>query len=202
VYRATSEEELEAMRRAQAMRGLDEFVWAIVYRHGPANLEHLKELVTLRENELLPILERLVQSGRVQRTLEDDTTQYSSALLVVESNGGEGWEASVYDHFQAMVRTICTRLENAPDAREYVPYTGGSTYSFDVGADHPLRSEVLGTLAQFRDRCSDLRRRVMAYNEEQGSPEPVERVVVYAGQSVICDAKDKPTDVGHEEQRQ
>ncbi len=200
VYRATSEEELEAMRHAQAMRGLDEFVWAIVYRQGPLDLARLSELVKLPEAELLPILERLSESGHVQKKLSGNATEYSSALLVVESGAGEGWEASVYDHFQAMVRTICTRLENAADAREYMPYTGGSTYSFDVGKDHPLRDEVLGTLAQFRERCSDLRRRVMEHNESHGTPEPVERVVAYAGQSVLCNFNDKRNDVGHVEE--
>jgi len=203
VYRATSEEELEAMRRAQAMRGLDEFVWAIIYRQGPLELGRIADLVKLKPKELAPILERLVQSGRVQSQAADSSgsgeTLYSSALLVVESSGGAGWEASVYDHFQAMVRTICSRLEDAPDARQYAGFSGGSTYSFDVGLEHPLRDEVLSTLAQFRERCSDLRKRVMAYNEAHGEPESIERVVTYAGQSVICNPKDKRGELDQKE---
>ena len=187
LYRATSEDELTQVRQSQAARGLDEFVWAVVYRHGPLDVERLGEFVQLDHERLTEVLERLCQSGRVTADTDSDAgvIRYSSQGLFLEQGAGVGWEASIYDHFLALVRTICSRLEDAPEAREYAPYTGGSTYSFDVGPGHPLRDEVLQTLSQFRERASDLRRRVMTYNEAHGQPETVERVVAYAGQSVI-----------------
>ncbi|HEU5077103.1 MAG TPA: hypothetical protein VFU02_23090 [Polyangiaceae bacterium] len=185
LYRATSEDELTAVRQSQAVRGLDEFVWAVVYRHGPLDRERLSELVAVDAEQLVLVLDRLCQNGRVTSSTDAGITRYSSHGLFLEQGASVGWEASIYDHFLALVRTICSRLEDAPEAREYAPYTGGSTYSFDVGPEHPLREEVLSTLAQFRERASDLRQRVMAYNETHGQPETVERVVAYAGQSVI-----------------
>jgi hypothetical protein len=187
LYRATSEDELTQVRQSQAARGLDEFVWAVVYRHGPVDVQRLSEFVQLDHERLNEVLERLCQSGRVTAATDTGTgvTRYSSQGLFLEQDAAVGWEASIYDHFLALVRTICSRLEDAPEAREYAPYTGGSTYSFDVGPEHPLRTEVLLTLSQFRERASDLRRRVMAHNEAHGQPETVERVVAYAGQSVI-----------------
>ena len=185
LYRATSEDELTQVRQSQAARGLDEFVWAVVYRHGPLDLERLSEFVAVDDAQLTEVLERLCQSGRVTSETNSGVTRYSSQGLFLEQGAGVGWEASIYDHFLALVRTICSRLEDAPEAREYAPHTGGSTYSFDVGPEHPLRDEVLQTLSQFRERASDLRRRVVAHNEAHGQPETVERVVAYAGQSVI-----------------
>lgn len=185
LYRATSEDELTAMHQSQAARGLDEFVWAVVYRHGPLDRDRLSELVAIDGDQLTAVLERLCQSGRVTANTDGGVTRYSSQGLFLQQGAGVGWEASIYDHFLALVRTICSRLEDAPEAREYAAFTGGSTYSFDVGPGHPLREEVLNTLAQFRERASDLRQRVMAHNEAHGPPELVERVVAYVGQSVI-----------------
>jgi DNA-binding PadR family transcriptional regulator len=187
MYRAISEGELESVRRAQESHGLDDFVWAVVYRHGPASLEHLAELVKLPAEDLRATLERLVAVNRVQVTERNSGTEYSSAGLFVEQGAGIGWEASVYDHFNAMVRTICARLENDAESRQYADKTGGSTYSFDVGPEHPLRSEVLETLNEFRARASDLRARVVAHNEEHGAPQRRERVVAYAGLSVLTE---------------
>ena len=187
VYRAISEDELGSVRRAQAKRGLEEFVWAVVYRHGPATLERLADLVKLPTDELEAVLASLVGSNRVQTSEADGVERYSSAGLFVDKGASVGWEASIYDHFHAMVRTICARLENAPEARKYAEYSGGSTYSFDVAADHPLRAEVLDTLNQFRARASDLRARVQAYNEQHGPLQQRERVVAYAGLSILSE---------------
>ena len=106
IYRATSEEELGAVQRSGAARGIDEFVWAVVYRHGTVSLERLAELVKIAPKELATILERAIAAGRIQSVEVDGVAHYKSSRLVVERGATVGWEASVYDHFQAMVRTI------------------------------------------------------------------------------------------------
>lgn len=204
IYRVASEEELAAVRRASSVQGLEEFLWAHIYRHGPVSKAQLTELVAAEDAEVDAALAALTLDGRVTLNrdaadlspgvssggpTESATPTYSAARLVVGVDAKRGWEASVYDHFQALVSTIGARL-TTDDGSPYAPFIGGSTYSFDVGPEHPLREEVLSTLQRFRDRCSDLRTRIAEHNERPGNPAPTERVVVYAGQTVLAGGDD------------
>ena len=187
VYRLASEDELRAVRQASSGGGLLEFVWAHVYRHGPLTAAELSELVKVGEAPLRETLTELVDGGRVEMAQGDDgEPRYASRRFLIGSDAPRGWEASVYDHFQAMVTTIGARLSLDP-ASPHAGHVGGSTYTFDVGPDHPLRAEALQTLSEFRKRCSELRERIADHNGQLGAPAPSERVVVYAGQSVIVE---------------
>lgn len=174
-YRAATAAELEAL--GSRGHGADELVWAIIYREGPLSKEQLGRLVHGKEPALGECVARLIERGAVELTASGQLASRSWALPVgVEA----GWEAAFFDHFHALVKTLCMRLRQGQDPSGTI---GGSTYSFDVWAGHPLQEEVLETLSQFRDRCSDLRRRVNELNAQVGKPDNFERVVVYAGQS-------------------
>lgn len=62
---------------------------------------------------------------------------------------------------------------------------GGSTYSFDLGSDHPLAAEVKGQLESLRQRLGELRRRVDEHNRRAGLPAEYEQVVTYVGQCIL-----------------
>ncbi len=192
VYRLATGEEMEKMRDARKGRGMDDLVCAIILREGPVERERLRKLVKLEPEVLQELVDRLSAEGRVQKQERGDGSfYYRSEKLVVPLGAPVGWEASVYDHYQAVVRTICARLQDDgncrddPDAARFRELNGGCTYTFDVGPDHPLEAEVLQTLADIRARCSDLRRRVNEHNQQHGPVHPGESVVVYAGQCVI-----------------
>jgi hypothetical protein len=123
----------------------------------------------------------LLASGRVQAR-EDGSLGAEEFVLPLGSSAG--WEAAVFDHVQAVVQTICQRLRllGSPTASERS--IGGSTYGFELSADHPLYDEVLGLLEQLRARAGELRRRVDAYNREHPGERPL-RVVTYIGQCTI-----------------
>jgi hypothetical protein len=89
------------------------------------------------------------------------------------------------------VRTVCARLDRDTAREGYREYIGGSTYSLDVHLEHPLRAEVLGTLAAFRAQLGELRKRVNEHNAALPLAQRPqrERVVVYAGQCVLPDAE-------------
>jgi DNA-binding MarR family transcriptional regulator len=187
LYRAATENELG--QAASGERGADALAWALIYREGPLSRAQLHERLALEDSALDALHARLVQQGRVERDERGLEPVYRSERLVLEPSAA-GWEAAVYDHFQAVVRTVCARLDRDTANEGYREYIGGSTYSLDVGPEHPLRAEVLGTLARVRAQLGDLRQRVNAHNaavapEQRGLRE---RVVIYAGQCVLPEA--------------
>jgi hypothetical protein len=95
----------------------------------------------------------------------------------------------MFDHFQAMVRTICMKLVQTPEVSGRKDTIGGSTYTLDVWDEHPHCDEALSLLREFRERVSALRQRVEVYNAEHGVPDDFKRVVVYMGQSVLDDER-------------
>jgi hypothetical protein len=189
LYRVASESELG--QAAASDRRADALVWALIYREGPLTRAQLGDRLTLEEPALEAVLAYLVHAGHVEREERGLETLYRSERLVPEAHAGAGWEAAVYDHFQAVVRTVCARLDRDTAREGYREYIGGSTYSLDIHPEHPLRSEVLGTLAAIRAQLGDLRTRVNEHNAAlpQSQRPQRERVVVYAGQCVLPEAE-------------
>jgi hypothetical protein len=186
VYRATSDEELRAIRQLRIGEGLDELLWAIVCREGPATLENLVALTHLSRSDLEQALTRLVDSNRVQRVHDNTDIVYQTGSLFVPVGSPVGWEAAVFDHFQAMVKTICCRLRDETATSTPGDVVGGSTYTLEVWPGHPLEQETCTTLSRLRTALVDLRRRVEEYNEAHGIPEQHRQVVLYVGQCMIA----------------
>lgn len=188
-YRLATQEDLE---RLDASDGGDEaamFVWAAIYRCGPATLGQLEAAVRMDANRLRPLVEQLVVAGRVQTEnapagTPDDAVQYRATRFLVPLEAKIGWTAAVFDHYQTVVRTIIAKLRGDDPNVPYPGQTGGSTWSFDVWPGHPYESEVVGLLAELRTRVTDLERRVVDHNERSGRPEGHPQVSFYLGQSV------------------
>lgn len=185
VYRAASEEELGALRQFRSDEGLEEMLWAIVYREGPLTAERLGSLAHIGAAEVAPTLTRLVDSKRVERLNGETGTVYRTRSLFVPLNSPVGWEAAIFDHFQAMVKTICCRLRDDRSTPASTDSTGGSTYTLDVWPEHPLESETRATLSRLREMLGDLRQRVDEYNAAHPPPERHAQVVLYVGQCLI-----------------
>ncbi|HOU94121.1 MAG TPA: hypothetical protein PLU22_23885, partial [Polyangiaceae bacterium] len=97
-----------------------------------------------------------------------------------------GWEAAVFDHYQAMVTSICAKLRTGRTGASPDDWIGGSTFHFDVWPGHPLFEEVVGSLRAARARASELRRRVDAHNDLHPPDERTAlRVTTYVGQTVV-----------------
>jgi hypothetical protein len=137
--------------------------------------------------ELEPVLVSLVASGRVQIVPGTTPPTYRAESLVLGLEDPAGWEASVLDHFSALVQTITRKLSTDQRAK-LADEIGGSTYHFDLWRGHPFEQEVVGELRRFRERMSALRDRLDAYNREHaeaGGERAKLRVDAYYGQSVI-----------------
>ncbi len=185
LYRAVTEQELGRMRDQASGQGLQELIWVIVYREGPLGLPDLLERMPGRKDELEAALGSLVDSKRVQLQAGEGGELYAAQDFSIPLSAPAGWEAAVFDHFQAMVQTVCSRLVAGPSATAGDDTVGGSTFSFDIWPGHPLQDEVTASLRRFRQAHLDLGRRVQEHNQEHGLPAEYRQVVVYGGQCVL-----------------
>jgi hypothetical protein len=184
VYRAASEDDLGALRQRGA-EGLEELLWAFVYREGPSSVTELATRTQIDAQELEPILQRLVDAGRVECVLQGETRTYRASSLVVPLGSPVGWEAAVFDHFKALVNTVTGRLRSDRSSPSLADRVGGSTYTLDVWPGHPLESEVLDSLKSLRSKLGNLRERVEDFNQGRELPENHTKVVLYVGQCPI-----------------
>jgi hypothetical protein len=181
VYRAASDDELDRLAQLSDAAGLDELAWVLIYREGPFSSERLRELLGRSAAATNEVIERLLASSRVQRAPDG---QLLAKDFVVPLGSSAGWEAAVFDHVQAVVQTICQRLQAAASA-DAAANVGGSTYSFDVWPGHPLEQAVKAQLRELRERLGALRQQVDEHNRAHGLPVEHQQVVTYVGQCVL-----------------
>ena len=180
VYRVATDDELGHMRQATPV-GMDELLWAIIYRDGPAAESALTKLTGSSAAQVSESLRRLLADGHIKAEGDASNPRYRATELVIPLGAERGWEAAILDHYHALVRTICQKLTSQESSPSDT--VGGSTYTYAVWPGHPLEDEVKGTLRRFRTACSELRKRVDDINAREGVPVNYEQVVVYGGQS-------------------
>jgi hypothetical protein len=185
-YKAATPDEYGAGEAAHGAERLANLVWVAVNRYGPIDRAGLAEHVPAGDGALALALERLESDGRVRRTGSQSGPLYECDECVIPLNAPAGWEAAVFDHYQAMVTALCAKLRLGKRQATHGEWIGGSTYAFDVWEAHPHRDEVLGFLQETRERAVGLRRKVERYNAEhpRGIDAPM-KVICYVGQTVI-----------------
>jgi hypothetical protein len=104
-------------------------------------------------------------------------------LLPVDA--AAGWEAAMFDHYQAVVQTLCQRLRASAE-EDASSLAGGSTYRLNVWPGHPLEEAVKSALSNFREQTTALREQVQDYNRDHGLPAQYEQVCIYGGQSITA----------------
>jgi hypothetical protein len=184
VYRATTRAEQLQMGKLADASGFDQLLWAFIYREGPVGLTELAEFAASSPVRLDEALERLGQLGHV-RVVEGEAgaQTYRADRLEVLVDAEVGWEAAVFDHFRALVQTICQRLAKAQSS-DGAHRVGGSTYTLDVWAGHPLAEAAYSVLSRFRSEYGELFEQIERHNAEHGRPAEYDQVVIYAGQHV------------------
>jgi hypothetical protein len=175
VYRAATGDEIAVLR--DRSEGLNELVWAMVYREGPIDLSQLAERTSVPLEALRVCVTELAADGRIE--LGEDQS-YRSRRIVVPLGASAGWEAALFDHFQAVVKTMCIRLREGAESAKSAE-SGGSTYTYSIWEGHPFEDEVKGLLREFRERHSALRERVKTYNEGHSPPAYYRKFTVYGG---------------------
>ncbi len=115
--------------------GVGSLVWLVVHRQGPATLAEIQAMVPVDKPRLERVLSRLAAEGRVEILDEKPDERYAAADCVIATGDTAGWEAAVFDHYQAMVTAICAKLRRGAQKSAADDAVGGSTYGFTGGWD-------------------------------------------------------------------
>lgn len=188
VYRLASTDDFERATPGDTKSSLMAVVWLQVYLHGPTTPAQIAERLVVDEKDVAAALAPLVDEGRVSS--QDD--QYSCDVFVLAHDDPSGWEAALFDHYNAVVTALCIKLRNVRLRSLPDDVLGGSTYSFEVWDGHPFEARVLSLLADTRRELSKLREEVDTYNDKVSRPDDASKVTFYFGQSVIEPDGDAP----------
>ncbi len=191
MYRVTSDEDLEKITAFERKEVTTSLVWVGVYRHGPVTLENLHEVVPLEEDKLQAALDELIADGRVALHEDEEAEaapQYMARQCLIPLGDDVGWEAGLFDHYQAVVTAICTKLRNGSTRSLPSDLIGGSTFSFNVGPGHPYQERVHQLLGHMRTDVATLWDEVATYNKDHNMPalQP-EKITFYLGQTIQID---------------
>jgi hypothetical protein len=187
-YRAAKPEELSLVEAVDARASAINFLWLAIHRSGPASRAALAELVPFDSAILDDALATLVRDGRVEVSGKTGEAQYTSEDCIIPLGDPAGWEAAVFDHYQALVTALCAKLRQGQRRTSAQDAIGGSTYGFTVWPGHPHHDEVLGFLGRMRAEAASLRSKVRAHNTDAAHPPPDAEtigVIAYFGQTVI-----------------
>lgn len=184
-YRAARPEEIPGDTSGDDQERLAHLLWVAIKRFGPVRRHEVAGLIPADAAEIDDALERLLADGRVQRSGRQPAVVYRAAEVVITQADTAGWEAAVFDHFQALVTTVTTKLRTRRLLAMPLEWVGGSTYSYELWQGHPLFEEAVSFLKTTRERALELRERIEEHNQRQTRREYPLRVLVYFGQTVL-----------------
>ena len=130
-------------------------------------------------------LRRLVDTDQVQALAPDDSggIRYAVEGFHIAFDADEGYEAALWDHFQAVSRTMCRKLRIGQHQARLHDVIGGTTFTFDLPSDHPLHEELQGFLSRTRQQMDRWLAQVEAL-PPRAEEERWVRVTLYTGQMV------------------
>lgn len=180
-YHPTSPEERSLRERGDRAEALEHMAWLEIYYRGPLAPHELARLLCVPEDEMASTLEHLAADGRIEASAVDGRVSAKSLYIPVGTR--RGWEAAVFDHYQAVVTSICRKLNRGVGTFPSDDM-GGGTLTFELCSGHPYEADVLGLLAKTRSELNALWQRIEDYNRVHPVPEESRRrFTFYYGQS-------------------
>jgi len=181
VYGITSALDRQVLQEQQQLGSIHDFVWLAVFRNGPVSASDLNALFSYSADATSEALQALLREGRIEAC--EDGRSYRSTTFSVPVGAKAGWEAAVFDHFQAVALAIAAKVSRGAPRSDADDVVGGATLTFDVSADHPMRGQVLGLLKRIRTEVNALWQEVEQHNAAHAlEPAAIERVSFYFGQ--------------------
>lgn len=185
VYGVTSDADRRALSNDDVVEALAILVWGTVFRSPGLSTLDLVARTRADETVTREALARLLADGRVLRDADTDDAPLRSAAYVIQGSDSKGWEAAVFDHFQAVASAIASKVRLRGTGSEDADLVGGTTLHFGVHPDHPYAERVLGTVKRIRAELDAFWKEVAAYNLEHPlDSDAATRVTFYFGQSV------------------
>lgn len=182
VFVATPPEARRLLARQDKEDTAAALVWLDICQHPGTLSREVAERVGVDEDLIDPILARLEREGQLTSSVDGPLT---AKEFVIDVGSEIGWEAAVFDHFQAVAAAITAKLRRGQARSDAADTIGGRTVSFEVCEGHPQEEEVLQLLSQMRKQTDQLWERVSATNQEHPLEENrIKRVVFYFGQFV------------------
>ena len=185
VYGAMPEAARQRFAEEDELDALSGFVWLAAFRTPRSSEAELFRKVGGDGDLFQRALDGLVRSGRIRRVTADGAEYLEAEPFVVHVGASSGWQASVFDHFQAVTTAIAAKLRSRGASSSAADETGGTTLRFGVHEAHPYYEEVLTSLRRSRETMNALWTKVTEYNVANPVPEEERTVVTfYFGQAV------------------
>jgi hypothetical protein len=182
VYGLTSEADLKLLAEGQELGALKALLWVHIYRQGSAQADDMAQVFCVDQGRIQRALDEMVGDGRLQGDQEEG---YTTQTFLVPVGSAMGWEAAVYDHYQAMAKAVAHKLQTIGARSQHDDRIGGATLSFDIHEDHPQAQEVLGLLERVRAEVNEIWDRVVTAEAENPVPDEKKiKVTFYFGQNV------------------
>ena len=194
IYGLTSEADRKALSDEDAVDVLAILLWGTVFRTPGLSTSELLGATRAPEAQVRTALDRLLEDGRLTRDQPGDASPLRSASFVISLGDPQGWEAAVFDHYQAMCNGVALKLmQRARGSSAQTDVVGGTTLHFGIHPGHPHETEVLGTLGRVREQLAALLNKVSLHNRAHGvTAEQATRVTFYFGQYVTPAAEPEP----------
>jgi hypothetical protein len=127
----------------------------------------------------------LIADGRVSADDGTRDSQLHAGAFVIPVGAKQGWEAAVFDHYQAVANAIVSKVRRRAESASDDPLVGGSTLHFGLYPGHPLEESVTGSLELVRAEMNALWNEVARYNDAHPVvDELATRITFYFGQYV------------------
>jgi hypothetical protein len=183
LYRPTSEEDRQAFVDVDAVDSLVPMLWATIFHNPGSSREQLAHHLKVDPAALTEALDLLRADGRVRADDWDEYTGLSTAALLVPVDSEVGWEAAVFDHFQAVSNAIAAKVRTGKLKASHGDAVGGATLRFELGPQNPHEKRVLSLLEDVRRQVNQVWEDVRRYNEQHPPDEHTTRnVCFYFGQ--------------------
>jgi hypothetical protein len=184
VYGATQAQDHALMSSEQTFETASLLVWLVVYENPNSTRETIAATTKFDGPTVEAALRILLEQGRIY----ERDGQFASDTLTIPVGATQGWEAAVFDHFQALCTALASKLRRGAKRSKADDIVGGATLAFDVHDGHPFKAEVYGSLARVRAELNELWGKVVEYDKEHPVPEDQkQRVTFYFGQYVTGD---------------
>ena len=187
VYGVTLPQDQALANKEHSSETASLLIWLMVYENPGSTRQALAAVTRFDAAQVDAGLQLLLEQGRIY----EQDGQFTADTLSIPVGATQGWEAAVFDHFQAVCTAIARKLARGAQQSKANDVVGGTTLAFDIHDGHPLKDEVYESLARTRAHMQALWDRVVAYDHENPTPTvPKRRVTFYFGQCVTLDEGD------------